>query len=196
MPGHVPHGQAADEASTRAGAPGDPLHAAPPQLGVRSQRPRGRRRAGTYWEMLEAMFVSQPLWADHHQPRPELIPEIAQQVGLDMAAFNRPCPGRRTSRRSRSTRPTARPWASTAPPPSSSTARCSRSWVTISCAPWWRRKWPRRAAERGASAGTRQTLTLTLSQLRWARGKQSARSADSRPESPLSVRPRPRSGRG
>jgi protein-disulfide isomerase len=41
-----------------------------------------------YWEMLEAMFASQPMWADHHQPRPELIPEIAKQVGLDMPAFN------------------------------------------------------------------------------------------------------------
>ena len=28
------------------------------------------------------------MWADHHHPRPELIPEIAKQAGLDMAAFN------------------------------------------------------------------------------------------------------------
>ncbi len=41
-----------------------------------------------YWEMLEAMFASQPQWADHHHPRPEMLPEIAKQVGLDMTAFN------------------------------------------------------------------------------------------------------------
>jgi len=42
---------------------------------------------GRYWEMLEALFAHQPVWGDHRQPRPELIPEIARQVGLDMAAF-------------------------------------------------------------------------------------------------------------
>jgi protein-disulfide isomerase len=41
-----------------------------------------------YWELLEAMFAAQPMWADHHHPRPELIPEIAKQAGLDMDAFN------------------------------------------------------------------------------------------------------------
>ena len=44
---------------------------------------------GKYWEMLEALFANQPLWGDHHHPRPELIPEIAKQVGLDMEAFNK-----------------------------------------------------------------------------------------------------------
>ena len=42
-----------------------------------------------YWEMLEALFAAQPQWGNHHQPRPELIPEIAKQVGLDMEAWNR-----------------------------------------------------------------------------------------------------------
>ena len=42
---------------------------------------------GRYWEMLEALFAHQPAWGDHRQPRPELIPEIARQIGLDMAAF-------------------------------------------------------------------------------------------------------------
>ena len=44
---------------------------------------------GKYWEMLEALFANQPMWGDHHHPRPELIPEIAKQVGLDMDAFNK-----------------------------------------------------------------------------------------------------------
>jgi protein-disulfide isomerase len=44
---------------------------------------------GKYWEMLEAVFQQQPQWGDHHQPRPELIPEIARQLGLDMDRFNR-----------------------------------------------------------------------------------------------------------
>lgn len=41
-----------------------------------------------YWEMLEALFIKQPLWGSHHDPKPELIPEIAKEVGLDMEAFN------------------------------------------------------------------------------------------------------------
>lgn len=44
---------------------------------------------GKYWEMLEALFEQQPRWGSHHAPKPELIPEIAAGVGLDMAAFNR-----------------------------------------------------------------------------------------------------------
>lgn len=42
---------------------------------------------GRYWEMLDALFVNQPVWGDHQAPRPELIPEYARQIGLDMAAF-------------------------------------------------------------------------------------------------------------
>jgi protein-disulfide isomerase len=44
---------------------------------------------GKYWEMLETLFVNQPQWGSHHAPKPELIPEYAKQVGLDMAAFQR-----------------------------------------------------------------------------------------------------------
>jgi len=44
---------------------------------------------GKYWELLEALFEQQPRWGSHHAPKPELIPEIAAGVGLDMAAFNR-----------------------------------------------------------------------------------------------------------
>jgi protein-disulfide isomerase len=42
---------------------------------------------GRYWEMLEVMFENQPVWGSHHHPRPELIPDYAQQIGLDMGAF-------------------------------------------------------------------------------------------------------------
>ena len=44
---------------------------------------------GRYWEMLEVLFQNQPHWGSHHAPRPELIPGYAQQLGLDMQAFDR-----------------------------------------------------------------------------------------------------------
>jgi protein-disulfide isomerase len=43
---------------------------------------------GKYWEMLETLFEHQPQWGDHHHPRPEMIPELAAKLGLDMARFN------------------------------------------------------------------------------------------------------------
>ena len=71
------------------GAAGGPLHAVSSELAVRRQRPGGGGRAE---EVLgdAGGDVRQPsrMWADHHHPRPELIPEIAKQVGLDMDAFN------------------------------------------------------------------------------------------------------------
>jgi protein-disulfide isomerase len=42
-----------------------------------------------YWEMLEVLFLNQPQWGDHHQPRPELIPDYAKQIGLDMDAWKK-----------------------------------------------------------------------------------------------------------
>lgn len=42
-----------------------------------------------YWEMLEILFEKQPQWGDHHQPRPELIPDFARQIGLDMEAWKK-----------------------------------------------------------------------------------------------------------
>jgi protein-disulfide isomerase len=44
---------------------------------------------GKYWELLESLFVNQPQWGSHHDPRPQLIPELAKRVGLDMAAFGK-----------------------------------------------------------------------------------------------------------
>lgn len=42
---------------------------------------------GRYWELLEAMFRRQPEWADHHSPKPEMIPGFARDLGLDMRKF-------------------------------------------------------------------------------------------------------------
>jgi len=42
---------------------------------------------GRYWEMLDLLFRHQPEWGDHRAPRPELIPELAARLGLDMKAF-------------------------------------------------------------------------------------------------------------
>ena len=39
---------------------------------------------GKYWETLEVMFKSQPYWADHHNPRPEVIWTHLPSVGLDI----------------------------------------------------------------------------------------------------------------
>ena len=44
---------------------------------------------GRYWEMLEILFLHQPVWGSHHHPRPELIPGYAKEIGLDMEAFER-----------------------------------------------------------------------------------------------------------
>ncbi|NQZ98479.1 MAG: thioredoxin domain-containing protein [Myxococcales bacterium] len=42
-----------------------------------------------FWEMLEVLFQNQPAWGNHQNPRPDLIPGFARQIGLDMAAFDR-----------------------------------------------------------------------------------------------------------
>lgn len=40
---------------------------------------------GKFWETLEAMFASQPNWAAHHNPQPELVWNYLDGVGLDLA---------------------------------------------------------------------------------------------------------------
>lgn len=42
---------------------------------------------GMYWEMLERLFHYQPIWGNHHDPKPELIPVYADELGLDMGQF-------------------------------------------------------------------------------------------------------------
>jgi protein-disulfide isomerase len=43
---------------------------------------------GRFWELLGVMFEKQPEWADHHAPKPELVPGYAKALGLDMKKFN------------------------------------------------------------------------------------------------------------
>ena len=44
---------------------------------------------GKYWETLHLMLESQPLWASHHQPRPEAIWPLLPRIGLDVDAIRR-----------------------------------------------------------------------------------------------------------
>ncbi|MFK7894467.1 MAG: DsbA family protein [Myxococcota bacterium] len=47
------------------------------------------REQGQYWEMLDLLFERQPVWGNHQQPRPDLIPDYAKELGLDMGSFER-----------------------------------------------------------------------------------------------------------
>jgi len=40
---------------------------------------------GKFWETLEVMFASQPNWAAHHNPQPELVWNYLDGIGLDIA---------------------------------------------------------------------------------------------------------------
>lgn len=44
----------------------------------------GARAQNKYWEALDLIFATQRQWADHHNPKPELIPEILKPLGLNM----------------------------------------------------------------------------------------------------------------
>ncbi len=39
---------------------------------------------GKFWETLEAMFDGQNIWASHHNPQPEKLWQIIENVGLDI----------------------------------------------------------------------------------------------------------------
>ena len=43
------------------------------------------RQQGKYWEALEKTMATQPQWAAHHNPQPEMIWELIGDLGLDMA---------------------------------------------------------------------------------------------------------------
>ena len=47
------------------------------------------RRQGRYWETLQVMYESQPYWADHHSPQPQLIWQFLPRAGLDLARLER-----------------------------------------------------------------------------------------------------------
>ena len=42
------------------------------------------RRQDRYWEVLEVMFATQPRWASHHHPQPELLWELIPAAGVDI----------------------------------------------------------------------------------------------------------------
>lgn len=44
----------------------------------------GARSEGKYWEALELLFAKQDQWANHHNPNPDLIPEILAPLKLNM----------------------------------------------------------------------------------------------------------------
>lgn len=44
----------------------------------------GARAQGKFWEALELMFAEQDKWANHHNPNPELIPEVLAPLKLNM----------------------------------------------------------------------------------------------------------------
>lgn len=41
------------------------------------------RLQNKYWESLDILMERQPEWADHHHPKPELIPGILKEIGID-----------------------------------------------------------------------------------------------------------------
>lgn len=42
------------------------------------------RKQGKYWETLQVMYDSQPYWASHQNPEPQLIWQFLPQAGLNM----------------------------------------------------------------------------------------------------------------
>lgn len=44
----------------------------------------GARAQNKYWEALELLFATQNQWANHHNPQPDLIPQILKPLGLNM----------------------------------------------------------------------------------------------------------------
>ena len=42
------------------------------------------RKQGKYWETLEVMYRTQPYWASHHNPQPQLIWKFLPEAGLDI----------------------------------------------------------------------------------------------------------------
>lgn len=46
-------------------------------------------KQGKFWETLEILYKSQPAWASHHQPQPELIWSFLGQGGLDVERLNK-----------------------------------------------------------------------------------------------------------
>lgn len=47
------------------------------------------KKQGKYWETLDVMYLSQPYWASHHNPQPDLIWQFLPSVGLDLEKLSK-----------------------------------------------------------------------------------------------------------
>lgn len=47
------------------------------------------KKQGKYWETLDIMFKSQPYWASHSNPQPQLIWQFLPHAGLDIAQLKK-----------------------------------------------------------------------------------------------------------
>ena len=45
-------------------------------------------RRGNFWQVLEMMFETQPHWASHHNPQPEVFWQFLERYGFDMAQLS------------------------------------------------------------------------------------------------------------
>ena len=46
------------------------------------------KEQGKFEQALDALYEKQPQWGDHHMPRPELIPQILKEAGVDEKALD------------------------------------------------------------------------------------------------------------
>ena len=58
-----------------------PFHAGSEEV-VKALEAAGQQ--GRYWETLEVLYKTQPLWASHHDPRPEAIWQFLPNAGVDV----------------------------------------------------------------------------------------------------------------
>lgn len=47
------------------------------------------RKQGRFWQTLDVMYATQPEWAGHHNPQPDLIWQFLPQAGVDLAQIRR-----------------------------------------------------------------------------------------------------------
>ena len=46
------------------------------------------KKQGKYWETLDVMYQSQPYWASHHNPQPQLVWHFLPSAGLNLEQLN------------------------------------------------------------------------------------------------------------
>ena len=47
------------------------------------------RQQEKFWEVLDVMYETQPQWASHHNPQPDLIWQFLPAAGVDVAKIRR-----------------------------------------------------------------------------------------------------------